>query len=230
MNVEEIKQAVRDGKNVYWASKSYEVIRDRIGQFLIICKHNQYIVGLTHQDGVTLNGKEEDFFVEEYPSVVESDKTCGRAYAWMVQNHYLRDISLFATREQAENYVRAKVSEMRCSIGSAPDFDKYGPQHFFTIFTAEVDSEIHRVKNRLWYEKHPVPERVELLITTQGDASVGIRPDSVTAVCHTAGYDDPVLVADAKKLIGAAVAELFGDKVTVQTMREIARDADAQGG
>jgi hypothetical protein len=168
VNVNEIKNAVRNGEKVYWASKNYEVILDSKGQYLVVCTSNQYTIGLTRRDGVTLNGEESDFFIDEYPSVVESTQTCKKAFAWLVQNHYLRDINIFATKEQAENYVCAKVSEMRRSIGPAPDFDKYGPQRFFTIFKAEVDSEIHRVENRLWYEKQSVPEEVTLLVTGNG--------------------------------------------------------------
>ena len=37
----------------------WEVIKDKIGQFLIVCKTG-YCIGLTWKDGVTLNG--EDFY------------------------------------------------------------------------------------------------------------------------------------------------------------------------
>jgi hypothetical protein len=37
----------------------YEVIKDKIGQYLIVCKTG-YCVGLTWKDGTTLNG--EDFY------------------------------------------------------------------------------------------------------------------------------------------------------------------------
>lgn len=62
MNLQQIKQAIADGNKVYWASKAYEVIEDKIGQYLIHCTINDTYVGLTHVDGTTLNGKEEKFF------------------------------------------------------------------------------------------------------------------------------------------------------------------------
>ena len=64
MNLQQIKQAISEGKKVYWSSTLYEVIKDRIGQYLIRCKSNGYCIGLTWSDGITLNGKEKDFFVE----------------------------------------------------------------------------------------------------------------------------------------------------------------------
>ena len=64
MTLEQIKQAIEDGKKVYWASKSYEVIKDSVPQYLIHCIPNNHYIGLTWRDGVTLNGKEEEFFTE----------------------------------------------------------------------------------------------------------------------------------------------------------------------
>ncbi len=29
----------------------------------IVCTHNEYAIGLTRTDGITMNGKEEDFFI-----------------------------------------------------------------------------------------------------------------------------------------------------------------------
>jgi len=62
MTLEQIKQAIEDGKKVYWSNPAYEVIKDKIGQYLIHCTLNNHYIGLTWRDGVTLNGKEEDFF------------------------------------------------------------------------------------------------------------------------------------------------------------------------
>ena len=63
MNLNEIKAAVRAGKTVHWASTNYVVEEDRIGQWHIICLSNRHCIGLTWQDGVTLNGREDQFFV-----------------------------------------------------------------------------------------------------------------------------------------------------------------------
>lgn len=62
MTLEQIKQAVDAGRRVCWASLAYEVIRDSLGRYLIRCTINGDCIGLTHRDGVTLNGRESQFF------------------------------------------------------------------------------------------------------------------------------------------------------------------------
>lgn len=62
MTLAEIKSTVERGGRVCWVNQAYEVIKDRLGQWLIKCSRNGSCIGLTHLDGVTLNGKEEDFF------------------------------------------------------------------------------------------------------------------------------------------------------------------------
>lgn len=63
MNLQEIKQAIEEGKKVYWSNLSYEVIKDNIGQYLI--KSGSHCIGLTWADEVTLNGEEKDFFTKD---------------------------------------------------------------------------------------------------------------------------------------------------------------------
>lgn len=63
MNTNEIKQAIEAGKQVCWAADHYKVIKDRIGQFLILCETNESCIGLTSRDGSKLNGNEEDFYI-----------------------------------------------------------------------------------------------------------------------------------------------------------------------
>jgi hypothetical protein len=63
MNLDEIKAAVLAGETVHWASEAYRVIRDSVGQWLIVCDMNGDCTGLTWRDGVTVNGKPEQFFV-----------------------------------------------------------------------------------------------------------------------------------------------------------------------
>lgn len=65
MNLEQIKQAIADGKKVYWSSLAYDVIKDDIGQYLIKCNLNGHCIGLTWRDGVTMNESEDDFFTVE---------------------------------------------------------------------------------------------------------------------------------------------------------------------
>ena len=64
MNLEQIKQAVREGKKVHWATEAYIVINPNGGdQWLIKCVLNDSCIGLTWANGVTLNGKEEEFYI-----------------------------------------------------------------------------------------------------------------------------------------------------------------------
>lgn len=46
MTLKEIKQAVEEGKTVCWATPAYRVIRDSIGQYLIVCLLNEHCIGL----------------------------------------------------------------------------------------------------------------------------------------------------------------------------------------
>lgn len=58
---EEIRQAVDAGKKVFAGTPAYEVIKDKIGQYLIHYthnKHNEHYIGLTWNDNTTLNGNE----------------------------------------------------------------------------------------------------------------------------------------------------------------------------
>lgn len=61
MKLEEIKKAVDAGKKVKWASSLYDVVKGKLGYF-IVCRSNQYTTGLTHTDGVTLNGRPSEFY------------------------------------------------------------------------------------------------------------------------------------------------------------------------
>jgi len=65
MKLQEIKQAIEDGKTVNWSNSLYEVVKSKYGKLLIWCKHNDHYIGLTWKDGVTMNGKEEDFFIKK---------------------------------------------------------------------------------------------------------------------------------------------------------------------
>ncbi len=62
MNLAEIKQAVDGGHIVHWCNDGYTVERDARGAYSIVFAGNGHRIGLTWADGVTLNGKEEDFY------------------------------------------------------------------------------------------------------------------------------------------------------------------------
>ena len=62
MTLEEIKQAVDEDQVVCWKNEQYQVIKDHKGQYLI--QHtNGSCIGLTHRDGITLNGDPGDFYI-----------------------------------------------------------------------------------------------------------------------------------------------------------------------
>lgn len=67
MNLKEIKTAIEDGKTVHWSNSEYVVIkhfpRSYQAEYLIKCLHNNHCIGLTWRDGKTLNGKEEQFYI-----------------------------------------------------------------------------------------------------------------------------------------------------------------------
>lgn len=63
MNLEEIKAAVESGKIVCWKNKGYVVKKDGIGQWHI-CHYRGSCIGLTRNDNITMNGAEEDFYIE----------------------------------------------------------------------------------------------------------------------------------------------------------------------
>ena len=64
MTLKEIKDAVAAGKTVCWAQNNYRVEQWKTG-LNIVCTNNRNAIGLTHRDGVTLNGKEEEFYILE---------------------------------------------------------------------------------------------------------------------------------------------------------------------
>ena len=62
LSLSDIETAIYNGYTVYWKNRGYEVIKDKIGQYLIKCTANSYCVGLTRRDG-TLIEKPQDFFL-----------------------------------------------------------------------------------------------------------------------------------------------------------------------
>lgn len=65
MTLKDIKEKVDAGFRVCWATPAYEVVHDEVDQWLIWCVDNDNYIGLTHADGITMNGSEDQFFVDE---------------------------------------------------------------------------------------------------------------------------------------------------------------------
>lgn len=64
MTLEEIKAAVKAGKVVHWSSEIYVVKADSLfEEWVIVCVLNDNCTGLTHQDGITMNGEPDEFYI-----------------------------------------------------------------------------------------------------------------------------------------------------------------------
>jgi len=63
MNLETIKAAVLNGQTVCWSTTDYVVKYHERGGFNIVYTPDGNCIGLTHQDDITLNGKESEFFM-----------------------------------------------------------------------------------------------------------------------------------------------------------------------
>lgn len=70
MTLDEIIAAVEAGKTVCWSNGNYQVVPagyyNPAGHkvYDILCISNGHRTGLTWMDGKTMNGKEEDFYIE----------------------------------------------------------------------------------------------------------------------------------------------------------------------
>ncbi len=67
MKLEEIKKAVNEGHKVCWKHSLYTVIKDEDDYYMIAWNEgarDANYTGLTHKDGVTMNGEEKDFYIE----------------------------------------------------------------------------------------------------------------------------------------------------------------------
>lgn len=62
MTLEEIKAAVDAGQTVHWSSRGYVVVKDSLGRYHIKFITNGHCIGLTWADGLTMNGRPEEFF------------------------------------------------------------------------------------------------------------------------------------------------------------------------
>lgn len=51
MTLAEIKAAVESGKVVHWGNDGYRVIKDSLGQWLVVCDFTAGCWGLTWADG-----------------------------------------------------------------------------------------------------------------------------------------------------------------------------------
>jgi len=64
MKLKQIKKAVDQGKKVSWMSDIYQVEFWECQGYVVRCILNDSTIGLTHQDKVTLNGNESEFYIQ----------------------------------------------------------------------------------------------------------------------------------------------------------------------
>ena len=120
MNVQEIKNAVNAGYPVRWANDSCHVIKDNHGRYLIVCQTNQSAIGLTHQDGETLNGNESEFYISHRYGFQQAEHIRRvLAYCWekelldYQENEESREGHIFNDLVGIENFLYDENTEPR---------------------------------------------------------------------------------------------------------------------
>jgi hypothetical protein len=63
MTLQEIQSAVLAGQKVHWKTGAYEIVHDKIGQWLVVCRSTGGCWGLVWADKTTMNVKPWDFFI-----------------------------------------------------------------------------------------------------------------------------------------------------------------------
>lgn len=79
MTLNEIKAAVEKGFEVFWRIPEYKIVKDNLGQWLIVCALNNSVIGLTWSDGVTLNGDPDDFYIKRPDVKVDIEEIVRKA-------------------------------------------------------------------------------------------------------------------------------------------------------
>lgn len=65
MTLAEIKEALDKNIEVYYKNQNYVITRSGDKYFIMCLDGHDYTTGLTLDDGITMNGKDEDFFIIE---------------------------------------------------------------------------------------------------------------------------------------------------------------------
>ena len=107
MKLQEIKDAVRAGMKVHWLNDGYEVIEDELGQWFTSFESGRSYIGLTHQDGVTLNGEESEFYIGD--PVTKAPSESGDVFKVWISVERIND-----DKDEFEN------------IGEPEEFGSYG--------------------------------------------------------------------------------------------------------
>lgn len=110
MTLNEIKTAVAAGKTVHWSNDYYTVICDKHNQWMIKGA-NGHCIGLTWADEVTMNGKEEDFYIAKEKFRLIHDR---KITIWKRQ-HYNVSAN---TIEEAADILRKHVTQEEFNDGA----------------------------------------------------------------------------------------------------------------
>lgn len=100
MTLDEIKTAIEQGKRVFWTNDNYEVIKDKLGQYLIYCHLNEYCIGLTWQDKKTMNGQEEEFYIAKQTMTEKEAYSLGYFHGRALGHHGDLEIDSFSDLEK----------------------------------------------------------------------------------------------------------------------------------
>jgi hypothetical protein len=129
MTLTEIKAAIENGKKVFWSNPTYEVIRDARGQYLI--QHaNGHCIGLTWQDGRTMNGKEEDFYSAKeivLPESINTEEEAKQYIRMLADNSALYHFDDDANDLEIDlfNFERDHMNELSAQLFNFPGFDPF---------------------------------------------------------------------------------------------------------
>ena len=104
MNLEQIKKAIEMGERVYWEHTGYEVLKDSVNKYFI--KHyDGHIIGLVWDDGVTINGKEDDFFIW-YEREVVTEKLVSHEIAAIMRMGEQNDFAYLSNILRGEGFTQ----------------------------------------------------------------------------------------------------------------------------
>lgn len=162
MNLSEIKQAVADNKTVHWANDGYVVTDGGIAGHLITFTSNNDSIGLTHRDGVTLNGDETDFYIKEPERNYSGRATEGNKYQ-DTKDLDVKDIAKLIRADLKAVNIKASVRIERYSMGKSINVDIITPEEF-TVKNPAFDHNIHPAHMRLTDEAKTLRDKVTAIV------------------------------------------------------------------
>jgi hypothetical protein len=130
-------KAVDAGKKVYWSNKGYQVVKAK-GDYMIKAA-NGHMIGLTWEDGKTLNGKEADFFIGE-SRIKLFEEFVNESKYQVYHNSYTSAVNAALEYAEKQGYSYDK-EETATKIGAGPKKPDDGKTNKFTITLFKDDKE-----------------------------------------------------------------------------------------